>query len=164
MSGSNDLFNVARGRIGYYANDSLGLSPANSRIVIVVLEAVEADDTLNNYTYLGTAGGILAAAGNTEATSTNYARIQLDDTAHTITIDNTSNLAKAIVDSDQTWNSVSQASSEVWVKLLMCYDADNAAGDDGDIIPLTYHSFDVTPNGGNITADFDQTNGWWDST
>ncbi len=158
---ANQVMNFARGAIGYYSDDNRGLSPTDSRLVIVVLEAAEADDTLNNYDDLG---ALLGAAGNTEATSTNYARIQLDDTAVTWTVDDTGNDAQAIIDSDQTWSSVAQATSESWVKLLVCYDADNTAGTDANIIVLTHHDFSVTPNGGDITADFDQTNGFYGST
>jgi hypothetical protein len=161
LSGSNDVFNIARGRIGWYAADALGLGVnATSYLVINVLQVVEADDTLNNYDdWAAVLGG-----SNTEAASTNYAEITLDDTAVTITIDDTANDAQAEVDADQTWSSVSQAASESWVKLLMNYSVDYGTTPDSGIIPLTYHSFDVTPNGGDITADFDQTNGFWRST
>lgn len=155
---ANDVFNIARGRIGYYMADALGLSAANSRHVIVVLEAAEADDTLNNHNDLGV---LIAATGNTQATATGYARIETAAAGITINIDDTANDAEAVVDADKTWTSVT---GNAFVKLLCCYDADNATGTDTDIVPMTYHDFSVTPNGGDITADFDQTNGFWRST
>ena len=158
---ANQLMNFARGKIGYYAADALGLAPANSRLVIVVLEAAEADDVLNNY---DTLDALLTAAGNTEATSTNYARKELAAAEVTASVDDAANTAKAVIDNDQTWGSVAQATTESWVKLLVCYDADNAAGDDTNIVVLTHHDFSVTPNGGDITADFDQVNGFWASS
>lgn len=158
---ANQVMNFARGAVGWYHDPLRGTLPANSRIVIVVLEAAQADDDLNNYDELD---ALLTHASNTEATSTNYARIQLDDTALTWTVDDTGNDAQAIIDADQTWTSVSQLASEVWVKLLVCYDDDNTGGTDADIIVLTHHDFSVTPNGGNITANFDQTAGYWGST
>lgn len=158
---ANQVFNISRGAIGYYHDPLRGTVGANSRIVIVVLEAAQADDDLNNYDDLG---ALLAHASNTEATSTNYARIQLAAAALTWTVDDTGNDAQAIVDTDQVWTSVSQLASEVWVKLLMCYDADNTTGTDSNIIVLTHHDFSVTPNGGNITANFDQTAGYYGST
>ncbi len=156
---ANDVFNVARGTIGYYMGDLLGLLAANSRMTIVVLEVVEADDTLNNHNELAA----LLAGGNTEATATNLnsTRDETDDTGITITINDTANDAQAEKDADVTWSSVSGTAA---VKLLTCYDADNGAGGDVDIIPLTYHDFAVTPNGGDITADYDQTNGFYRST
>lgn len=158
---ANGLFNIARGAIGYYSDDARGLAGANSRLVLVVLQVAEADDTLNNYDDLD---ALLTAAGNTEAASTNYARIEIAAAGVTWSVDDSGNTAKVVIDSDQTWSSVSQAASESWVKLLVCYDADNGAGDDSNIIPLTHHDFAVTPNGGDITADFDQTNGFWASS
>ena len=59
---ANQVMNFARGKIGYYAADALGLAGANTRLVVVVLEAVEADDTLNNYDELD---ALIAAAGST---------------------------------------------------------------------------------------------------
>lgn len=153
---ANQVMNIARGRIGYYMADALGLSAANSRLTVVVLEAASADDTLNNYDDLGTLLGT-----ETEATATGYSRDETDDTGVTITIDDTANDAQAEKDADITWTSVS---GNAFVKLLCCYDADNAAGTDSDIVPMTHHDFSVTPNGGDITADFDQTNGFWRST
>lgn len=158
---ANQVMNFARGKIGYYAADALGLSPANSRLTIVVLEANEADDTLNNYDDLGT---LLGQAGNTEATSTGYSRFEHAAANVTSSVDDTANTAKAVIDTDDTWSSVSQAASESWTKLLINYDDDNAAGTDANIVPLTHHDFAVTPNGGDITADYDQTNGFWSSS
>lgn len=157
---ANGVFNVSRGAVGYYHDPARGTVGANARITIVVLEVAETEDTLNNYDTLSA----VLAGSNTEATSTNYARIELAAAALTWTVDDTGNDAQAIIDSDQVWTSVSQLASEVWVKLLVCYDSDNTAGTDANIIPLTYHDFSVTPNGGNITANFDQTAGYWGST
>jgi hypothetical protein len=155
---ANQVMNIARGRIGYYMADALGLAAANSRMVIVVLEAAEADDTLNNYDELG---ALIGAAGNTEATATNYAREETAAAGITVNIDDTANDAEAVKDADHTWTAVT---GNAFVKLLCCYDADNAAGTDTDIVVMTHHDFSVTPNGGDITADFDQTNGFWRST
>lgn len=158
---ANQICNIARGKIGYYAADALGLAPANSRLVLVVLQVAEADDTLRDYDDLA---ALLGAAGNTEAASTGYARIEIAAAGVTSSVDDGANTAKAVIDADQTWSSISQAASESWVKLLVCYDADNGAGTDANIIPLTHHDFAVTPNGGDITADFDQVNGFWASS
>lgn len=158
---ANGIFNIARGKIGYYLDDNDGLSGANSRLVIVVLSLVEADDTLNNYDTLSA----ITTASNSEADATNYARIQIAAAGVTYSVDDTGNTAKVVIDSDQTWSSVANDDSNgAWDKLLICYDADNTTGTDANIIPLTYHDFSVTPNGGDITANFDQTNGIWGSS
>jgi hypothetical protein len=158
---ANGVFNIARGKIGYYLDDAMGLTAANSRLTIVVLSLVEADDTLNNY---DTLAAVIAGA-NTEADATNYARIELAAAAVTLSVDDGTNTAKVVIDADQTWTSVANDDSNGgWDKLLICWDGDNAAGTDANVVPLTYHDFSVTPNGGNITADFDQTNGIWGSS
>lgn len=157
---ANQVMNFARGAIGYYHDPLRGTVGANARIVLVVLEASQADDDLNNYDELD---ALLTHASNTEATSTNYARIELAAAALTWTVDDTGNDAQAIVDADQVWTTVSQLTSEIWDKLLMCYDADNGTGDDSDIIVLSHHDFVVEPNGGNITANFDQVAGYYGS-
>lgn len=158
---ANQVQNFARGKYGYLANADLGLAAAASRLTVVVLEAAEADDTLNNYDDLD---ALLTAAGNTEATSTNYARKEHAAADVTYSVDDSGNTAKVVIGSDDVWSSVSQAASESWVKLLICYDADNGAGDDTDIVVLSHHDFAVTPNGGDITADYHATNGVWASS
>lgn len=157
---ANQVFNIARGRIGWLMADADGLSAANSRMVIVVLEANEADDTLRDYDDLA---ALLGAAGNTEWSATNGNNPRDETAAAGITknIDDAANDAEAVKDADVTWTAVSGAAA---TKLLCCYDADNAAGTDTDIEPMTHHDFAVTPNGGDITADFDQVNGFWRST
>lgn len=156
---ANGVFNNARGKIGWYGSDSLGLT-GNGAIVVVVLEAAEADDTLNNYTDLNS---LLVAAGNTEWTATGYTGNRGVHAAADVTYtpDNTANTAKLVIETDDTWTSVTGNAA---VKLLVCYDPDTTGGTDSDIIPLTYHDFSVTPNGGNITANYDQTNGVWASS
>lgn len=158
---ANGVFNIARGKIGYYLDDAMGLVAANSRLVITVFSLVEADDTLNNYVSLSA----IEAGANSEADATNYARIEIAAAGVTYSVDDTGNTAKVVIDADQTWTSVANDDSNgSWAKLVVCWDGDNAAGTDANIIPLTYHDFVVTPNGGNITADFDQTNGIWGSS
>ena len=155
---ANGVFNNARGKIGWYGSDTLGLT-GNGGIVVVVLEVAEADDTLNNYTTLSA----LLGGSNTEWTATGYTGNRGVHAAADVTYtpDNTANTAKLVIDTDDTWTSVTGNAA---VKLLVCYDPDTTTGDDTTIIPLTYHDFSVTPNGGNITANYDQTNGVWASS
>ena len=39
-------------------------------------------------------------------------------------------------------------------KLLICYDADTAAGTDADIVPLAHYDFAVTTDGNDLIAQF----------
>lgn len=155
---ANQVFNIARGRIGFYMADALGLAGANSAMTIVVLEAAEADNALRDHVDLG---ALLGAGGNTEATATGYSREETGAAGITVTIDNTANDAQVEKDDDETWTSVT---GDAFVKLLCTYDADTTGGGDASIVPMTHHDFAVTPNGGDITADFDQANGFWRST
>lgn len=156
---ANQVMNIARGRIGYYMADALGLAGANSRMQIIILEVNEADDVLNNHDDLAA----LIAGANTEATATGYDRTtgRVAAAGMTINIDDTANDAEAVVDSDITYTSVT---GNAFTKLLCTYDSDITGGTDANIVPMTHHDFSVTPNGGDITADFDQTNGFWRST
>jgi hypothetical protein len=158
---ANGVFNIARGKVGYYLDDAMGLSGANSKLVIIVLSLVEVDDTLNNYDDYAA----LLVGSNAEADATNYAKIEIAAAGVTLSVDDSGNTAKVVIDADQTWTSVANDDSNGdWNKLLVCWDPDSTGGTNADIVPLTYHDFTVTPNGGNITADFDQTNGIWGSS
>ncbi len=151
---ADQVQNIARGKVAWYSL----LTAGSDALVIVVLMVVEADDTLNNYDELGA----LIAGSNTEADSTNYARKNITDI--TVSQDDGANTAKSVVDADKTWSSVSLTAAEVWLELLMCWDGNTSTGTDSDIIPLTHHDFSVTPNGGDITANFDQSAGFWGSS
>ena len=139
---ANGVFNVAKGKFRYYTE----LPAAADALVVVLLSAAEVDDTLNNY---DTLSALLAAAGNTEATFTNYARKVI--TAVTNTEDDTGNTFDADF-ADQTWTAAGGATNNTLVKMLVCYDGDTAAGTDANIIPLTYHDFAATTDGSDLTA------------
>lgn len=133
------VFNIAKGKFAYYAT----LPGAADALVAVLLSAAEADDTLNNYDDLG---ALIAAAGNTEAAFSGYARATLANVV--VTLDDTGNNVKVDCD-DPGW---SPTSAESLVKLLICYDGDTAAGTDANIIPLVYDDFVVTtPTSGTVT-------------
>lgn len=134
---ANGVFNIAKGSIAEKIRDGANL-------IIVVLEAAEVDDTLNNYDTLDT---LIAAVGNTEWTATNYARKAITNAGVTLTVDDTANSVKVDI-ADQTWTAVTGAAS---VKLLICEDG----ATDAARIPLTYHDFAVTPDGSDITAQID---------
>ena len=142
------VFNVAKGRVHELARNVDAGSPANSRLVVVAIKAsgIEADDTLNNYDDLAA----LLTATNDEATNSGYTRKELAGADVTVTVDDTNNRVDIDI-SDQTWTGV-QTTGGAWAKLLVCYDADNAAGTDSNIIPLTAHDFAVTPDGSDIVA------------
>ena len=147
---ADGVFNIAKGRVAEFHERVNNNDPSTSALVVVLLAStgLEADATLKDY---DTLGAILAAA-NDEATNTGYARKVLTDTdIAAITTNDTSDRNEADI-ADQTWTSVSNDGTGGIGKLLICYDGVTGSGTDADIIPLTYHDFTVTPNGGNIVA------------
>lgn len=153
---ANFEFNVAKGKTNAYYDRVANQDPATSAIVIVLLKAAEADATLEDYDDLAT---LLAAAGNTEADFTDgvtpYARKVLDHTAISATTpDDTANTQSATF-ANQTWVDAGGTTDNTLVKLVVCYDPNDAGGTDSEIIPLTCHDFATTTNGNDLTAVVD---------
>lgn len=147
---ADGVFNIAKGKVGAYHDRVNDNDPSTGALVIVLLAStgLVGDSTLKDY---DTLAAVLAGASD-EATNTNYARKVLTDSdiAGATTNDTSDRLEADIA--DQTWSSVANDGTGAIAKLLVCYDANTGSGTDADIVPLTYHDFVVTPNGGNITA------------
>lgn len=145
-------FNIAKGRAIEFYNRVKANDPAASALIIVALKVAEADDTLNNYDDLG---ALIAAAGNTEADFTNYARKVLTDAelAALPAADDTNNRFDIDLP-DQTWTAAGGAANNSLVKLLVCYDADAGAGADANIIPIAHLDFVATTDGTDLTFAF----------
>lgn len=148
---ADGVFNIAKGRANELYRRVDSNDPTNSAIIVVLLKVAEADATLIDYDDLST---LLAAAGNTEADFTNYARKVLTDTeVAAITVDDSANTQYFTL-TDQTWTSAGGATNNTLVKLLVCYDNDTTGGTDSNIIPISHHDFSATTNGNDLTADF----------
>jgi len=144
------IFNIAKGQDKTYFSNVNANTPANSAIVVVLLQASEADGTLRDYANLST---LLAAGGNTEATFTNYgARKVITDTdGLTVTVDNGADTL--VIDMpDQVWTSAGGTTDNTLTKLLLCYDSDTTGGDDTNIVPVYAYDFAATTNGENLEA------------
>ncbi len=150
---ANFVFNIAKGQVAAYYNRVDTNDPAASALIVVVLATtgLETDAVLLDK---ATLADVLAGTTD-EATNTGYARKVLTDVElAALTIDNTNDRVDLDIP-DQTWTAVAAGSG--WSKILICYDADTAAGTDANIIPLTAHDFVVTPDGSNITAQIAAT-------
>ena len=149
---ASDVFNIARGRIGYYATQA---GVGNAAFVVVALKVVEADDTLNNYDTLSA----LLAGSNTECDFTNYAR----ETITTVTpdLDDTANTLDEAI-GNLVYTDAGGASNNDIVKLIVCFDADTTSGTDANIVPLTYHDASVTTDGSTVTFT-EHADGFWGS-
>lgn len=145
---ANFVFNIAKGRAVQYYDNVKSNTPANSAFIIVVLAAagLETDAVLIDKATLAD-----VVAGTTdEVTNTNYARKVLTDVEiAALTIDNANDRVDLDFP-DLSWASVAAGSN--WAKLLVCYDADTAAGTDANIVPVAAYDFVVTPDGSTINA------------
>ena len=89
-----------------------------------------------------------AVANVTERTTGGWVRKTLAAADVTVTTNDTSDRTE--VDApDQTWTTVSAGAV---THLLIAYDADNTAGTDSDLIPLTWHDWAITPDGSDVAA------------
>jgi hypothetical protein len=140
------VFNVALGRGIELARAVDVGSPANSRLIVVVINnGGTSDATMKDYDTLAL---LLADAGVAEVTNSGYARKTLAAADVTLTLDDTGN-TYAFTFSAQTWTTV--AAGDAWTDLVVCYDPDNTAGTDADLIPIALDDCVATPAGGDIT-------------
>lgn len=146
---TDSVFNIAKGRVNELhirVNDN---DPANSALIVTLLQANVADATLEDFDNLSL---LLADAGNTEATFTNFARKVLTDAdIGAPTVDDTNSRQDADI-ADQTFTAAGGATNNTLTKLLICFDTDSTGGDDTNIIPLTQHDFAITTDGTDIVA------------
>lgn len=147
---SDLIVNQALGRIRTFADNAAG-DVAAAAFILVLLTATEADDTVRDYDDLS---ALLAAAGNTEATFTNYARKTIDDADITVTVDDSNNRVDIDIP-DQTWTSAGNGTNETMTDALFCYDADTGSGTDSDITPMSLHDFTPTTDGSDLTLEVD---------
>jgi hypothetical protein len=136
--------NIAKGRVHQLAKNVKDGTPANSRLIAVVIESsgIEADATLKDYDSLST----LLAGSSNEQTTMGRKTIAAADI--TITVDDTNDRVDVDM-ADLVWTG---ASGNAVGAIILCYDADNTTGTDADLVPLTKHDFIVTPDGSDITA------------
>lgn len=115
-------------------------------MVLLQSAGLQSDATLGTYQYLGD----LLAAGNTEATFTNYSRQVLSGTSITIGV-NTSTGVTTVGISNQVWNAAGGAVNNTLGALLTCYRPTSASAD-SEVLLLTKHDFAVSTTGGTLTA------------
>lgn len=141
MSGTDFVFNIAKGRIVYYAT----LPLANDALIMVLVKAagLASDATLKDTADLGT---ILGAS--TECNATNYVRKTLTTVA--TAVDNTADVFNITCD-NVVYTSLGGATNNLMGKALICYDNDTTAGTDSNIIPLAAYSYDGQTDGSTIT-------------
>jgi hypothetical protein len=140
MSGTDFVFNIAKGKWGYYA----GLPAANDALIIIPLETtgLETDAILRDKdtftdVVLGTTNEQTTLGRKTVTAAVSYAT---DDTNDKTWVD---------ITTDPVWTA---SAGNAIAKLVVCYDPDTTGGTDTDLIPLFCLSCDFTPDGSDLTA------------
>lgn len=136
-------FNVALGKgIGYH-DRVVDNDPANSVLILVVLEAsgIEADDTLSDH---DTLAAVLAASNNEQTTMGRKTLTNADLTASAV--NDTTNLREASLPL-VTW---AGASGNATAKVLVCYAPDSTSLSDSTTIPIAHMTFVTTPDGNDL--------------
>jgi hypothetical protein len=140
------VFNIAKGRVAELYNRVDLNDPVNSALIIVPVDrGATTDATMRDFATLAA----VLAGGVTERTTGGWNRKTLDDTAlAALAVDNTNDRMPLDI-GDQTWTAVSAGAV---TDLLICYDSDTTAGTDANIVPLTCHTFAITPDGSDVVA------------
>lgn len=146
---ADQIGNGAKGRWAEWIERVLNNDPTNSAIVIMALQANEADDTLRAYLNFST---LLGAAGNTEATFTNYARVVYTDaSALSRTVDNANDWVDVDVP-DWSYTAAGGTVDNTLTKVVTGYDDDTTGGTDANILVWSHHDFAQATNGGDVDA------------
>ena len=141
------VFNIAKGRVAEFYNRVKSNDPANSALIVVVIDANgDTDATMKDRDDLA---ALLGGTAN-EVTNSNYARKTLTDADLAALSPDDTNDRMDIDIPDQTWSAV--AAGDAWTDIIVCYDPDTTGGTDSALIPLTCHDFAVTPDGSDIIA------------
>lgn len=139
----NVVANQALGRIRTFAE----LGAANDAIVFALIKAsgLEADAAIRDHDTLAA----VFAAANDECDATDYVRKSI--TSATVTVDDTNERVDIDV-ADQTWTGLGGATNNTIGALVAGYDGDTTSGSDTDIIPISFHTFSVTTDNSDVTA------------
>jgi hypothetical protein len=149
----NLVINDGLGRLAEKCDDGADL-------IVVPLSAMEADATVKDG-YSGpptTLANFLGSAGNTEQTGSSWARKTHVNANITVTIDDSGDKVVVILDNDDTWSAVAAANNTTDIVI-----SEDGASDTVRY-PITCHDFAVTTDGNDVTAEYHDTNGIWQSS
>ena len=146
---ANLVLNIALGRVAELYNRVDTNDPANSALIVVVVNAgTTTDAAFKDFDTL--AACLPGAGGSAEVTNTGYARKVLTDADIVALAPDDVNDRVDLDIPDQTWTGVGAGTA--WTDIIICYDNDTTAGTDANIVPLTLHDFILTPDGSDVTA------------
>jgi hypothetical protein len=143
---ANFVFNIAKGRVAEYYERVRSNDPGTSRLVIVPLEAtgLEGQGALEDSTNMSE-----VLDGTTNEQTTMGRKFLVDTDLGALQPDYTNNWMDVDIP-DITWTG---ATGNALGALVIGYDPNSSP--DTAIIPLTHHTFSVTPDGSDITAQID---------
>ena len=130
------VFNIAKGAVAEKVRDD------DNDILVLLVTVMEADSAAKDHDHID---AFLSAAGTTEKSDGGYAR--KTGITGVITVDDTNDRVDVDIP-DQTWSSMTATAV---VDLIVAYEE---AAADTTRIPLTNHDFAVTPDGSDVTAQF----------
>jgi len=146
---ADTIFNVAHGRQVELYNRVKSNDPTNSAFIVILLSASEADTTLREYDDVS---ALLGAAGNTEATFTNYARKTLTDSdLATLPAADDTNDKRVFTFPDFVYTTAGGATNNTMTKCIIAYDSDTTGGTDANIEPIFAFDYTETTSGSDLT-------------
>lgn len=145
---ANTALNDMKGRLAEIIADGADL-------IVVPLSAVDADATFQDGYADAFLATVLGAAGNTEQTGSTWSRKVHVNANITLTVDDTNNLVRVILDVDDTWSAVLAGNDTV--ALLICEDG----ASDAVRRVIGKWDFAVTTDGNDVVANYDQSAGIW---
>jgi hypothetical protein len=137
------VFNIAKGRVAEYANRVKQNDPATARLVIIPLEATG----LETQAQLEDSDNITQVLDGTTNEQTTMGRKYLTDADAIVLTEDEANNRMDVDIPDITWTA---ATGSALGGLVIGYDPNSSA--DSAIIPLTHHTFAVTPDGSDVVA------------
>jgi hypothetical protein len=141
------VFNIAKGRAGQLMKNVDDGSPANSRLILIPYNATDTDDAIGD---CDTVAAVEALSSTAEVSANGWNRKTLAAADVTITVDDTNNRIDVDIVNDQNWTPTASAVTD----LLLAYDDDNTAGTDSNLVPLLWFDFAITPDGSQVTVQF----------
>lgn len=137
----NIVFNIAKGRVAELYDRVENNDPANSALILVPIETagLESDAVLID---ADTLAAVLAGTTNEQLTMGRKVLTDADLAAVPAPDDTGDRNERSLP--TVTWTA---AAGSAISKILVCYDADTAAGTDANIVPLTMFDLSLTPSG-----------------
>jgi hypothetical protein len=144
---ANIVYNIAKGRVVEYYNRVENNDPSASALILVPIETsgLETDAVLIDKDDLA---AVLSGTTNEQTTMGRKTLTDADLAALPAPDDGNDRYDVSLP--SVTWTA---ATGNAISKILVCYDADTAAGTDSNIIPLTMFDAVVTPDGNDIVLN-----------